>query len=172
MSAWPKPLRLHALGAGVTEITLAPDAVQRAEAAAALGLEDLVALTANVTARPWLDGIELSGVFQAVVVQICGVTLDPFEAEVRGEILVRAVPAESPHAATVDGAAIDVDPEAPDPPDVLTSDEVDVVAYVLEHLALELDPFPRKPGASFEYEPPSAETSPFAALAALKTPKA
>ena len=172
MSAWPAPLRLHALGAGGLEFTLAPDAVQRAEAAERLGLEGLPALTADVTVRPWLDGAEVSGSFQAVVVQICGVTLDPFEADLAGEFRVQVVPAGSPHAQTPESGAIDVDSDAADPPDELASDEIDVTGYVLEHLALELDPFPRKPGASFEYEPPTAETSPFAALAALKEPKA
>jgi hypothetical protein len=45
---------------------------------------------------------------------------------------------------------------------------VDLAAYVVEHLALEIDPFPRSPGA--EFEPPAAlpESSPFDVLRALK----
>ena len=172
MSAWPKPLRLHELGAGALELALAPDCEQRAEAAGRLGLEGLSALTADVTVLPWLDGAELSGTFQALVVQVCGVTLDPFEAEVAGEFLVRVVPAGSPNAAAPESGAIEIEPDAPDPPDELATDEIDVAGYVLEHLALALDPFPRKPGATFEYQPPTAEPSPFAALAALKAPKA
>jgi uncharacterized metal-binding protein YceD (DUF177 family) len=62
-----------------------------------------------------------------------------------------------------------MDPEADDPPDVLEGETIDVSGYVLEHLALELDPFPRKPGAVFENPLPTAEISPFAALKALKT---
>jgi Large ribosomal RNA subunit accumulation protein YceD len=172
VNTWPAPLRLHALGSGAVDLTLVPDADQRAEAAEQLGLEALPALTAQVTVQPWLDGAEITGAFQALVTQICGVTLDPFEAEVAGEFRVRVVPAGSPHAIAPEDGAIDIDPEAPDPPDELASDEIDVTGYVLEHLALELDPFPRKPGASFEYQPATAETSPFAALAALKGPKA
>jgi hypothetical protein len=42
---------------------------------------------------------------------------------------------------------------------------------VVEHLALELDPFPRKPGVTFDYAPPVEETSPFAALKKLTEPK-
>ena len=41
--------------------------------------------------------------------------------------------------------------------------------YVVEHLALELDPFPRKPGAVFVQPPEPTEISPFAALKALNT---
>ena len=58
--------------------------------------------------------------------------------------------------------------DAPDPPDVLASDEIDLVGYLVEHLALEIDPFPRKPGAEFDYKPDVAEESPFAVLKRLK----
>ena len=51
---------------------------------------------------------------------------------------------------------------------MLEGDDLDLGAYLVEHLALEIDPFPRKPGV--EWEPPPAETpaSPFAVLQQLK----
>ena len=55
---------------------------------------------------------------------------------------------------------------------MLTTDGIDVAAYVLEHLAQELAPFPRKPGVTFDYQAAEVETSPFAALRAFITPKA
>ena len=70
-----------------------------------------------------------------------------------------------------EGGELELDPDAPDAPDVLETDAVDVAGYVVEHLALELDPFPRKPGVTFEYQPPEEETSPFAALKKLQEPK-
>jgi uncharacterized metal-binding protein YceD (DUF177 family) len=51
---------------------------------------------------------------------------------------------------------------------VLESDEIDLAHIVTEHLALEIDPFPRKPGAEFSYTPDTPEESPFAVLKALK----
>ena len=51
---------------------------------------------------------------------------------------------------------------------MLEGDAIDVAAYVVEHLALEIDPFPRKPGAAFDYSPPDKEESPFAVLKNLK----
>jgi hypothetical protein len=39
---------------------------------------------------------------------------------------------------------------------------------LVEHLALDLDPFPRKPGAVFEPPPPEGPESPFAVLRVLK----
>lgn len=170
--AWTHPLKLHELSRGPVRLTLEADEVQRSAIAAQLGLEGLPALTADVTARPWLDGVELTGRLRARVTQICGVSLDAFEQDVEGPIEVRAVPAGSPHAAPAEDGDLELDAEAPDAPDVLDGETLDLAAYVVEHLALEIDPFPRKPGATFDYEPPREETSPFAVLKKLTDPKA
>jgi uncharacterized metal-binding protein YceD (DUF177 family) len=172
MSAdWTHPLRLHELARGPVTVTLEPDAEQRAKAARDLNLQSLPKLTATVTVKPWLDGAELTGRFKAVVEQVCSVTLDPFEQRLEGEIHVRAVPEGSPNAGADEGGEVELDLEAEDPPDVLNGEIVDVAAYVIEHLALEIDPFPRKPGAEFEYTPPTEEESPFAVLKKLQEPK-
>lgn len=168
---WTKSVPLHELARGPVRLTLEPDAGQRAAIAGQLGLESLPALTADVTLKPWLDGVELTGRFKAVVEQICSVSLDPFEQPLQGEIEVRAVPADSPNATPEVGDDVELDPDAADPPDLLASDSIDVAAYVVEHLALEIDPFPRKPGAEFEFTPPQPEESPFAVLKKLKDPK-
>ena len=165
-------MKLHELSRGPVRLDVAPDAEQRAQIAKRLKLQSLPSLTAKVTVKPWLDGAELSGRFDAVVEQICGVSLEPFEQEVSGEIDVRVVPAGSELAAAAESGDLELDPDAPDAPDVLENDAIDVAAYVIEHLALELDPFPRKPGATFDYEAPEVETSPFAALKKLTEPKA
>lgn len=168
---WSRPLKLHELARGPLRLTLSPDEAERAALAKRLGLQSLPALTADLTVKPWLDGVEVAGRFKAVVEQICGVSLDPFEQPLEGEIDLRAVPAGSPHAAAPEGGELELDPDAPDAPDVLQGDAIDLAAVVAEHLALEIDPFPRKPGATFDYQPPAEETSPFAALKKLKEPK-
>jgi uncharacterized metal-binding protein YceD (DUF177 family) len=169
---WSRTVKLHVLARGAVRVRLEPHADERAAIARRLGLESLPELSAEVTVKPWLDGVEVGGRFDAVVEQVCGVTLEPFEQPVSGEFEVCVVPAGSPHAAAVEGGELELDAEAPDAPDVLASDAIDVAAYVVEHLALELDPFPRKPGVNFEYEPPESEASPFAVLQKLKEPKA
>lgn len=166
--AWTTPVRLHELARGPLTVRLEPDAAERAKIAHDLGLETLRSLVAELVLKPWLDGVEITGTFHAVVEQLCAVTLEPFEHPLAGAIDVRAVPAGSPHAPDAAGGEVEFDPDAPDPPDVLTDDAVDLAAYVVEHLALEIDPFARKPGAEFEYAPPADETSPFAVLQKLK----
>lgn len=170
--SWGRLVKLHELDRGPVRLRLEPDEAERAEIARRLGLKGLPALTAQVTVKAWLDGAEVSGRFDAMVEQICGVTLEPFEEPVSAEFDVRLVPAASPHAAPVGAGEMELDPDAPDAPDVLESDAIDVAGYVEEHLALELDPFPRKPGVTFDYVTPVAEASPFAALQKLKDPKA
>jgi uncharacterized metal-binding protein YceD (DUF177 family) len=169
--SWDKPLKLHELARGPVRLHLEPDPTERAAIGKKLGLRSLPALTADVTVKPWLDGVEITGRFKAVVEQICGLSLEPFEQAVEGDVDVRAVPASSPSVSTPDGDELELDLDAPDAPDVLENDSVDVAGYVVEHLALEIDPFPRKPGATFDYAQPEEEASPFAALAKLKDPK-
>ena len=170
--SWDRSVKLHELARGPVRLRLEPDASERAKIAKQLGLQSLPSFTAEVTVKPWLDGAELTGRFRAVVEQICGVSLDPFEQPVAGEIDVRVVPADSPHAVPPEGGDVELDPDAPDAPDVLEGDAIEVAGYVTEHLALEIDPFPRKPGVEFDYQPPEEETSPFAALKKLTEPKA
>jgi hypothetical protein len=165
---WTTPVRLHELGRGVLSVRLEPDAEERAVIAKDLGLESLPALTAALTLSPWMDGVEITGRFEARVEQVCAVSLDNFEHPLNGEIAIRAVPAGSPQAPEPTGGEVDYDPEAPDPPDVLAGEAIDLAAYVVEHLALEIDPFARKPGVEFDYTPPDGPESPFAVLRKLK----
>jgi uncharacterized metal-binding protein YceD (DUF177 family) len=169
---WSKPVLLHELGRGAMTLILEPDAAERAKIAKDLGLESLPSLKARLTLKPWMDGVEITGHFDAVVEQICAVSLDAFEQPLSGEIELRAVPHGSPQAPDAAGGEVDYDPEAPDPPDVLHGEAIDVAGYVVEHLALEIDPFARKPGVEFEYTPPDEEESPFAVLRKLQDPKA
>lgn len=165
---WTTPVRLHELGRGTFSVRLEPDAAERAKVAKDLGLESLPALNADLTLKPWMDGVEITGRFEAVVEQVCAVSLDNFEQPLAGQIEIRAVPAGSPQASEATGGEVDYDPEAPDPPDVLDGEAIDLAAYVVEHLALEIDPFARKPGVEFDYTPPDEPESPFAVLKALK----
>ena len=169
VSGWRHLVRLSDLSRGTVSVELSPDEQTRAELARELQLEGLSALTGRLTVRPWMDGAEITGRFSALVEQICGVSLEPFQSELEGEIAVKVVPAGSPNALDESSAAeMEFDLAAPDPPDVLEGEEIDLAGYLVEHLALEIDPFPRKPGAEFDYEPEAKEESPFAVLQRLK----
>ena len=169
VSVWRETVRLGELARGRVHRRLEPDSAQLAGLAGQLGLGSLESLTAEVTVSSWLDGAEVDGRFTAQVTQICGVTLDPFEATVSGDFRVRVVPPGSPNIpANEEGDEMELDLDADDPPDVLEGEEIDIAHYVTEHLALEIDPFPRKPDAVFEPPAPEEEASPFAVLRKLR----
>ncbi len=149
-------------------LELAPDAAARERIGRVLGLDELKALSATVAVAPWLDGVSIAGRWVATVVQTCGVSLEPFATGLEGAFELKAVPADSA-AAQPPEAPVEIDPDAEDPPDVLEGEAVDVAAYVVEHLALEIDPFPRRPGVAFEPPAPETPPSPFAVLAQLRT---
>ena len=167
--SWTHEIRLAEVQRGPVNLRLEADAATRKAIARRLGLVSLESLSAELALRPWLDGAELTGRLVADVTQTCSVTADDFPEQISGDIFVRMVPAGSPNApAAPTGDEIEVDLEGDDPPDVLEGDRIDLAAYVVEHLSLELDPFPRKPGAVFEPPAETESASPFAVLRRLK----
>lgn len=167
VTAWSKPVSLaEAIRTATYE--LEADPATRARIAKALDLPSVATLSARLRVRAWLDGAEVTGAFHAEVEQVCGVSLEPFPVELGGDIALQVVPEGSPNASAEESEELELDPDALDPPDVLEGEMIDLPAYVVEHLALALDPFPRKPGVSFDYESPRADISPFAALKVLK----
>lgn len=160
-------VRLGELNNGPVRAAVAADEGERAALAKDLDLVGLSRLSADLEVRPWADGAEVEGKLVAEVTYECGVTLDPYDATITTNVFMRFVPRGSPNAPE-EAAEIELDLEADDPPDVLQGSEIDLGAIVAEHLALSLDPFPRKPGA--EFEPPAADEpeSPFAVLKALR----
>lgn len=168
---WPVTVRL---GEVVRFTEAAPfnrhleaDEATRRRIAKALDLVRLDRLEADLDLSGWFDGVRIDGRWRADIVQTCGVSLEDFPTALSGEFTVRGAPEGSPHVLPAE-SEVEIDIDAEDPPDVLESDVIDLGGYVVEHLALEIDPFPRKPGAVFEPPEPLPETSPFAALLKLK----
>jgi hypothetical protein len=168
---WPSAVPLGRVSRGGVDLRFEPDLAARREIAKTLGLVSLESLTAEVFLRPWMDGAEVSGLIRARVTQVCSVSADEFEEPVESRFSVHVLPADSEYAPQDEdtGGELGIDPDGDDPPDVLEGETIDVSAYVIEHLALELDPFPRKPGAVFQPPAEPVDLSPFAALKKLKS---
>lgn len=167
-SSWSELIGLHELAHGPVRRRLIAGEEARRAIARELDLDALNALEADVEVTPWLDGAEIRGSWRAAVAQTCGVTLEPMLSEPEGEFTIRALPAGSPNAPEEPGGETTVDLEADDPPDVLEDGKIDLAGYVVEHLGLEIDPFPRKPDAVFTPPDEPAELSPFAVLRDFK----
>ncbi len=168
--AWPIDMPLHELGRFAAERRIVAEGPTLDRIARALGLDALISLEANMRISPWLDGAEVHGRWIAVVVQTCGVTLEPFESRLAGDFTIRAVPSGSAALGSSQEQELELDPEADDPPDEMVNERLPLGAYVVEDVSLAVDPFPRKPGAAFEAPDAASEPSPFAVLSQLKRP--
>ncbi|MSP51606.1 MAG: hypothetical protein EXQ91_04330 [Alphaproteobacteria bacterium] len=107
--------------------------------------------------------------FAADVVQSCVVTLDLIDARVVETFSQDFIFSDAP-AAAVDGIEREVDVVLEEEPEFVYGDAFDIGELAAQQLALALDPYPRKPGASFPGYEDRATTGAFAALAALKKP--
>ena len=162
---WSAPVKTGEIGRGVTRRLVADEAT-RARVAKALDLNSLDRLEAEVTVAPEGDDWEVRGRINASLAQTCGITLEPLPAEIATSFEVRCRETEDDRGD--DDREVVVDFDETDPPDLIENGSIDLARYVVEHLALELDPFPLKPGAVFEAPETAPEPSPFAALARLK----
>ena len=124
---------------------------------------------AEMTPRSGRDGVNASVSFQGGVIQSCVLTLDPVCARIEGRFEITFSRRHIEGGVTGTGfAAVDNFGDEPRP---LIGDSVDIGELVAEHLALALDPYPRKAGAKLTGADPAPTASrsdgPFAALAAL-----
>ncbi|MFD1694635.1 YceD family protein [Roseibium aestuarii] len=167
------------------KLLVEPDAPALKRIAAAYELDGIERLSADLTLKPWgKRGVRVVGKLKADLNQTCVVTLEPFVTRLEDEIDRSYLPASSrprrPRDLNDEGE-IEIDLETLDPPDVMMDGVLDLGALICEQLALNIDPFPRKPGVVFETEAdaegdaePQEEKAPnaFAALAKLKDPSA
>ena len=167
------PVEISAIGAAKLTKQIDATEQERAALAASLGLIDILALTAKIVLYRDSGGIiHLKGRLDADIVQRCVISLDPVRQTIAEPIRLRLATAQdspkaSKPAATV--AALDIDPVADDPPEIVTGATIDIGAIVVEHLILAIDPYPRAPDAVLPDNParhiPDSRDSPFAALA-------
>lgn len=145
-----------------------PDERQRL--AAALRVEAIPLLSAKLILEPSHIGARLSGQIVADVVQPCVITLDPVTQHITETIGVDFAPSDSEHGSR---GEVEIDPDAADPPDPVVDGMVDIGRTIEEHLALAIDPYPRRQDAEVptDYRPGklSQADSPFSALRALHT---
>ncbi len=171
-----RPIEVGAIGeGGRTERIVATEA-ECAAIAAENGLVAVGRFAADVDLRRLGGGlISLDGRLHSDVVQTCVVSLEPVPQKIdhafRMSFAMAGSDAASP--APRPGAEVLVDPDS-DQPDLLEGTTIDLGAVLLEQFSLALDPYPRAPGAALPADvAPSGDRpeSPFAALAALKTPR-
>lgn len=159
---YSEPVRLNQIGAGLKR-SLQPDAAARGRIAQALGLASLDRLEAEIDIEPSAIGWTLKGRMRADLAQTCGITLEPLPLVLDEGFSVsfaETLPEDS------DEIVVTMEDEAPD---LVEDGRIDLGQILVEQLSLQLDPFPRKPGAEFVQPPEPTEISPFAVLKGLKS---
>jgi uncharacterized metal-binding protein YceD (DUF177 family) len=149
------------------------NARQRAAITDALDLERLDALKfAYSLRRSGKGGVKLDGNLTAACTQRCVITLEPVEARLSEEVSLRFLPAEEiARLEQREGEAhAEIDLEGPEP---IEYGAIDLGQLAYEIFVSALDPYPRKPAASFDWQDAQDQDAdgPFAALESLKRDK-
>lgn len=157
--------------AGGKTFRLKADEKELAELAASLNIPAVERLEAELEVRPVSgNGLRVRGTVEGDVVQTCIVTLDPVGQTVRETVDVTFLP----ETEKGEGKTILLDPMDEEERDYYADGKLDLGPIVREHLALGLDPYPRKPDTDFEphiEDDTSDRVSPFESLKDLKDRK-
>lgn len=132
-----------------------------------LGVLSVISLEAFMTVRRTDSRLRVNGTFQAVLEQVCVVSLDPFHNAAEGEIEEEFLLTDDPDSPEVD---LDADAITVEP---FSGNEIDLGEIVVQNLLLVIDPHPRAKGADLidlEYDPAQfgSADNPFSALRKLK----
>jgi len=159
MSELVHRLRVDAIPREGVERQVVATAEECAALAARMRIPGVRSVSCRFHLRPGTGGrILAEGRLRAAVVQSCVVTLEDVSARIDDRFVVHFVP---------EGTEIDEDdPESPDEIPY-AEDQIDLGEAAAEQLALSLDPYPRRPGATLPEAASDPEESPFAALARL-----
>lgn len=164
---WHVPVAVDEIAPTGQHFDLVADSGVRAAVARLAGLRDLPRLEGNFdVTRHGAGGLHVTGHVSATVGQNCVVTLEPINNEIDEAVdLIFMPPPDRPHKEESDAEPRDV---KWDDPERLIGGAVDLGALATEFLMLGLDPYPRKPGATFEAPlDRKPDDGPFAALAKL-----
>ena len=172
-------IEVRSLPAPGIEVRIEADAAERAALALFLGAPAVARIEGEYLLKPGSGGkVMATGTARATLTRACVLTLEQFEERVEEPVEVVFAPDPDRAAAhrtltagrggreeEVDLAAL----SAVDPPEAIVDGKVDLGALTAEFVALGLDPYPRKPGASFRGGDEDEEDAhPFAALGGLK----
>lgn len=162
-----RPIALDHIGVREKNFSFEASPAECALLAKRLGIPKLESLRAACAVSMIQGGkrVRLKGRVQAELIQICVVTLEPIVTRVDEEFTRQysALDTKMP-------TEVVIDLQEDDPPEPILDGQIDMGEAAAEHLALAMDPFPRRPDAVFE--PPPAvvqlepsKVSPFALLA-------
>lgn len=155
---FPRPIAVARVPAHGSTERIVATAEECAKLARRLGLPAIHGLKADLVAKPWRGGgLKLTGEIIIDLEQISVISLEHFRQELTFP-LTRYFLAEPPQ--DDDGEARDID--------AIVAGHIDLGEVVAETLALELEPYPRKPGETFAAPEDAGEGTQGRAFSGLK----
>jgi hypothetical protein len=141
-----------AIGEQGRTMSIEADREECARLAERLGLNRLENLSAEIELTSQKKGriIHLEGRFQADIQQTCVVTLESIETRIEASferLYDTTMKTPGDGKAIMDGKSFDTGDD--EPPEPLMQGQIELGEAITEQLALEINPFPRKPGISF-----------------------
>ncbi len=162
---------LSSVGEDGVEATIVASDSYQSELPGRLGVLAITSLSGAIAVRPWRKGgYRVSGTIVAEITQSCIVTLEPITERHEEPFDRTFLPAKEVERYQSDDE-VEIDPQADDPPETLEGTSLNLGDLIAEHLALGLNPYPRKPDAAADLPSEEGENervSPFAALKNLK----
>lgn len=151
------------------KVRLEADEASRERMMKAFDLVGLPRMTATFNITGNARRLKVKGEVRADIRQNCVVTLEDFDSRITEPFDLTFSEDVSPDTVVMqnedDGFSRREDPEP------LINDRIDLGEIAAEHLALALDPWPRKPGVTFSWIEDEGEPSPFAALRGMGVKK-
>jgi uncharacterized metal-binding protein YceD (DUF177 family) len=143
------------------DVQICASKAERALLATQCGVASVESFEADFHVRKQGRGrFNVDGKLRARVTQICVVSLEPIASEISADIGLEFAPSDSRQLEPSAGQG--------DPPDPIVGGQIDLGALAAEFLVLNLDRYPRKPGAVFEAADvggkANEQESPFAVL--------
>jgi uncharacterized metal-binding protein YceD (DUF177 family) len=147
---------------------------ERAALAQRFGLRGLSAMEADVAVARLHGGaaLRVEGRIRADLTQDCVVSLEPVQQHIDDKFTLDFGETADVLDTETGELVLSADQDAPEP---MPSGELDLGELLAEHLALAIDPYPRKPGIALDQVLQSngitlegAQQSPFAVLSGLK----
>lgn len=165
-----RPVRIGEIGKGGLAFPIELNEEERNALATLLGVVTVNKLQAEVEVHLWRrNGARLEVKLEANLRQTCVVTLEDFDEDYSETFERSFAPAHDKIHAPRSDSELLLEVDSDDPPEVLEGDRFDVGEVIVEHLALSLDPYPRKPGVNFgDHQEGAAPSSPFDVLKQLK----
>jgi uncharacterized metal-binding protein YceD (DUF177 family) len=155
-------IEIAALHRGENRFHFAPDEASRRAIAERLGVPGVDKLEGDFTLRPFSGGVDLELRIVAQVNRVCVASLEPLTESVSERYAIR-----------FERDFVETDAEADNSDDIarepLEGDTLDLDELLIQHLAISLDPYPRKEGAESlvdGYRDP-VNLSPFSGLKSL-----